>query len=101
MICSSILGLWREFREGLHRNGLTDGPLQPTHVGRLADLFFESGRHFAKLFAKDIESDLYAAIDAVTKKIEQQIRKRHGKFKVIKHKDAAKVKALRRSTAEE
>ena len=49
------------------------------------------------LFAKDVESDLYAAIDAATKKIEQQIRKRHGKFKVIKHKDAAKVKALRRS----
>ncbi len=53
------------------------------------------------LFAKDIESDLYAAIDAVTKKIEQQIRKRHGKFKVSKHKDAAKVKALRRATVEE
>ena len=52
------------------------------------------------LFAKDIESDLYAAIDAATKKIEQQIRKRHGKFKVIKHQDAAKVKALRRSSAE-
>ena len=28
------------------------------------------------LFAKDVESDLYAAIDRVTKKIEQQIRKR-------------------------
>ena len=53
------------------------------------------------LFAKDVESDLYAAIDCVTKKIEQQIRKRHGKFKVIKHKDAAKVKALRRSANEE
>jgi putative sigma-54 modulation protein len=53
------------------------------------------------LFAEDRESDLYAAIDCVTKKIEQQIRKRHGKFKVIKHKDAAKVKALRRATPEE
>ncbi len=29
------------------------------------------------LFAKDVESDLYAAIDVVMKKIEQQIRKRH------------------------
>ena len=29
------------------------------------------------LFAEDRESDLYAAIDRVTKKIEQQIRKRH------------------------
>jgi putative sigma-54 modulation protein len=53
------------------------------------------------LFAEDRESDLYAAIDIVTKKIEQQIRKRHGKFKVSKHKDAAKVKALRRATVEE
>ena len=52
------------------------------------------------LFAKDVESDLYAAIDAATKKIEQQIRKRHGKFKVIKHKDAAKLKAVRRASDE-
>ena len=52
------------------------------------------------LFAKDVESDLYAAIDRVTKKIEQQIRKRHGKFKVIKHKDAAKLKAVRRASDE-
>jgi putative sigma-54 modulation protein len=28
------------------------------------------------LFAEDVESDLYAAIDLVSKKIEQQIRKR-------------------------
>ncbi len=33
------------------------------------------------LFAKDVESDLYAAIDRVTKKIEQQIRKQHGPTK--------------------
>ena len=32
------------------------------------------------------ESDLYAAIDRVTKKIEQQIRKRHNKRKARKHK---------------
>src|ERR1051325_5914348 len=29
------------------------------------------------LFAEDVESDLYAAIDLVAKKIEQQIRKSH------------------------
>jgi putative sigma-54 modulation protein len=52
------------------------------------------------LFAEDRESDLYAAIDIVTKKIEQQIRKRHGKRKVAKHQDASKVKALRRSSVE-
>ena len=48
------------------------------------------------LFAKDIESDLYAAIDAVVKKIEQQIRKRHEKRKTTKHKVAAKLKSVRR-----
>ncbi len=42
------------------------------------------------LFAKDVESDLYAAIDRVTKKIEQQIRKQHN------HKDAVKLKTARR-----
>lgn len=47
------------------------------------------------LYAEDHESDLYAAIDAVTKKIEQQIRKRHSKVKARKHSDAAKSKAER------
>src|SRR5208283_5183189 len=40
------------------------------------------------LFAEDHESDLYAAMDLVAKKIEQQIRKRHNKFKARKHKQA-------------
>jgi putative sigma-54 modulation protein len=44
------------------------------------------------LFAEDSESDLYAAIDLVTKKIEQQIRKRHGKYKARKHTEASRVK---------
>ncbi|HEY1717277.1 MAG TPA: ribosome-associated translation inhibitor RaiA [Verrucomicrobiae bacterium] len=48
------------------------------------------------LFAEDRESDLYAAIDRVTKKIEQQIHKRHNKFKAHKHKDAAKLKNAKR-----
>ena len=52
------------------------------------------------LFAKDIESDLYAAIDAVIKKIEQQIRKRHEKRKTTKHKVAAKLKRVRRDSPE-
>lgn len=37
------------------------------------------------LFAEDRESDLYAAIDLVVKKIEQQLRKRHSKYKARKH----------------
>lgn len=44
------------------------------------------------LYAEDSETDLYAAIDLVAKKIEQQMRKRHGKFKARNHTEAAKVK---------
>ena len=51
------------------------------------------------LFAEDVESDLYAAIDRVTKKIEQQIRKRHGKRKTRKHKVAARTKQRRQDEA--
>jgi putative sigma-54 modulation protein len=47
------------------------------------------------LFAEDVESDLYAAIDLVAKKIEQQIRKRHGKYKTRKHKVASRTKRTR------
>lgn len=50
------------------------------------------------LFAEDHDADLYAAIDKVTKKVEQQIRKRHSKRKAVKHKVAARAKA-RRQTA--
>jgi ribosome hibernation promoting factor len=49
------------------------------------------------LFAEDHESDLYAAIDLVAKKIEQQIRKRHNKRKSRKHQDAAELKNARRA----
>jgi len=41
------------------------------------------------LFAEDAETDLYAAIDLVMKKVEQQIRKRHNKRKARKHTQAA------------
>jgi putative sigma-54 modulation protein len=47
------------------------------------------------LFAEDRESDLYAAIDIVVKKIEQQIRKVHNKRKAAKHKVGARVKRTR------
>lgn len=53
------------------------------------------------LFAEDAENDLYAAIDLVAKKIEQQIRKRHNKFKARNHSDAAKSKRTRQETPEE
>ena len=51
------------------------------------------------LFAEDRESDLYAAIDIVTKKIEQQIRKRQSKHKARKHKVAARSKRSRQEAA--
>jgi putative sigma-54 modulation protein len=50
------------------------------------------------LFAEDCESDLYAAIDLVVKKVEQQIRKRHNKYKARKHTEAARVKRKRQES---
>jgi len=47
------------------------------------------------LFAEDHEEDLYAAIDLVVKKIEQQIRKRQSKYKARKHTLGAKSKQER------
>ena len=47
------------------------------------------------LFAEDVEEDLYAAIDLVSKKIEQQMRKRHNKRKARKHKVASRSKRSR------
>ena len=49
------------------------------------------------LYAEDCENDLYAAIDLVTKKIEQQIRKNHNKRKAKKHTIAAAIKKKRQS----
>src|SRR5438552_6713089 len=50
------------------------------------------------LFAEDVESDLYAAIDVVAKKVEQQIRKRHNKHLARKHKQAARTKRSRQES---
>lgn len=47
------------------------------------------------LFAEDCEADLYAAIDVVTKKIENQIRKRQSKFKARNHTEASRTKRKR------
>jgi putative sigma-54 modulation protein len=51
------------------------------------------------LFAEDAESDLYAAIDLVAKKIEQQMRKRRSKFKARNHSEASKSKRNRQESA--
>jgi putative sigma-54 modulation protein len=50
------------------------------------------------LYAEDWEADLYAAIDLVVKKIEQQIRKRHGKSKARRHTVAVAGKRKRQET---
>jgi putative sigma-54 modulation protein len=47
------------------------------------------------IFAEDCETDLYKAIDLVRKKIEQQLRKRHSKFKSRKHTPATQSVASR------
>ena len=49
------------------------------------------------LFAQDSEQDLYAAIDLVTKKVEQQLRKRHNKYKARKHTLGSRGKQSRQS----
>lgn len=51
------------------------------------------------LFAEDSESDLYAAIDVVAKKIEQQIRKRHSKAKARNHTEGAAGKRKRQEAS--
>lgn len=51
------------------------------------------------LFAEDCETDLYAAIDLVSKKMEQQIRKRQSKFKARNHSEASKGKRTRQEVA--
>ena len=50
------------------------------------------------MFAEDVESDLYAAIDLVAKKIEQQFRRRHNKYKARKHKVASRTKRSRQES---
>lgn len=47
------------------------------------------------LFAEHTDSDLYTSIDIVTKKVEQQIRKRHNKYKALNHSVASKGKRTR------
>ena len=44
------------------------------------------------MFAEDHESDMYAAIDLVTKKVQQQLRKHHSKIITRHHAGAAKAK---------
>lgn len=47
------------------------------------------------LYAEDSEDNLYAAIDLVTKKIDQQMRTRHNKQISKSHSEAARLKKER------
>ena len=53
------------------------------------------------VFAEDSEVDLYSAIDLVTKKIEQQLRKLHSKNKASSHNEGARQKETRQANAAE
>ncbi len=52
------------------------------------------------LYAEDVEADLYAAIDLVAKKVQQQIRKRQSKAKAKKHTEASSLKRKRQDKVE-
>ena len=75
--------------------------LERDHVG-LPKNKFKCTMHVyfkgADMFAEDHEDDLYAAIDLVTKKVQQQLRKRHNKIITRHHAGAAKAKRARQLT---
>ena len=69
------------------------------HVG-LPENKFKCTMHIyfkgTDMFAEGHQSDLYVAIDLVTKKNQQQLRKRHNKIITRHHAGAAKAKRARR-----
>ena len=75
--------------------------LERDHVG-LPENKFKCTMHIyfkgTDMFAEDHESDLYMAIDLVTKKVQQQLRKRHNKIITRHHAVAARAKRERQLT---
>ena len=71
------------------------GNLERDHVG-LPENKLKCTMHIyfkgTDMFAEDHESDLYVAIDLVTEKIQQQLRKRHNKIITRHHAGVAKAK---------
>ena len=69
--------------------------LERDHIG-LPEKKYKCTLHLyfsgSDMFAEDHESDLYAAIDLVTKKVQQQLRKHHSKIITRHHSGAAKAK---------
>ena len=75
--------------------------LERDHVG-LPENKYKCTMHIyfkgTDMFAEDHQSDLYMAIDLVTKKIQQQLRKHHNKIITRHHAGAAKAKRARQLT---
>jgi len=75
--------------------------LEKDHTGKAPDKTFKCairlGIRGRDLFAEDKQADLYAAIDAAAKKLEQQLRQKHSKAKAKKHKVASRLKEKRRT----
>ena len=75
--------------------------LERDHVG-LPENKFKCTMHIyfkgTDIFAEDHENDLYAAIDLVTKKVQQQRRKRHNKISTRHHAVAARANRERQLT---
>ena len=62
--------------------------LDRDHAGQILNKFKCSMHLLLKgkdIYAEDIEKDLYIAIDLVTKKIQQQLRKQHN-IKIMQHR---------------
>jgi ribosomal subunit interface protein len=78
--------------------------IEKDHTGKAPDKTFKCGIRLGvrgnDLFAEDKNADLYAAIDAATKKLEQQIRQKHSKAKAKKHKVASRLKEKARAKAD-
>lgn len=78
--------------------------LEKDHTPRSPDKTFKCsirlGIRGNDLYAEDKESDLYAAIDLVTRKLEQQLRQKHSKAKARTHSVAARLKEKRRTASE-
>lgn len=77
--------------------------LEKDHTGKAPDKTFKSsirlGIRGKDLYAEAKNADLYAAIDAAAKKLEEQLRHKHSKNKAKKHKLASRLKEKRRTTS--
>jgi len=90
---------WIVKEDGSIRMQVLDGERRWHNTTKATERKFKCSMRLAMpgpdLYAEDYETDLYKAIDLVAKKIEQQIRKRHSKYKARKHTEAATHKRRR------